>query len=160
MQWECCFIWGPWRDTVRTQARRQKTLLFHCSNQTNSLAVEPRLTNCWNSVVGCSVSSSFACKGSVPGEGSASLILLGCQTGGSGMCVALYQLRFLCKDWWCCSLGNFYPIDLCEINGDAHRSLSVKLALESQWAMCCMITFPCCAQRESLQGLFSSAWMC
>lgn len=75
----------------------------------------------------------------LPGEGSASLILLGCQTGVQ-ICV------LLCKDRWCYSLGSSYPTGLCGSNSDAHRSLSVKLALESQWATYCMITFPCCTQ--------------
>lgn len=68
MQWEHRFIWGPWRDTVRTQAWKQKTLFilfvsFQQPNQT-PFAVEPRLTNSCTSVVGCSVSNSFTCRGS------------------------------------------------------------------------------------------------
>lgn len=46
---------------------------FQSSNQANSLAAEPGLTNCCNPAAGCSVSSWSVCRGGVPGEGAPTL---------------------------------------------------------------------------------------
>lgn len=132
--------------------------LFHSNIQTNALAVEPRLTNCCNSAVGCLMNSSFGCKGSVPGEGLPSLILLECQMC-SDLHVALYQLRFLCKDSWCYFLGTSYPFGFCGINSTAHRSLSVKMALASH-EQCSVWSYLCVAQSRSVCKGFSVARGC
>lgn len=88
--------------------------MFHSSNQTNSLVVEPRVTSCWNSVVTCFASNSFACKWNVAGERWAWLVLLRWQVGVQ-IC-ELLCISFLCQDRWCYSFGIAYPSGLSGIN--------------------------------------------
>lgn len=84
---------------------------------------------CWNtgtqssvnSLVDRSMSSSLACKGSVPGEELASLILLEWQTGVQ--IHVLICMSFLCKERWSYCLDIFYHIGLCGISRDAYGRL-------------------------------------
>lgn len=70
-----------------------------------------------------SVSSSLACKGSVPDEELASLIPLEWQT--RVQIHGLLCISFLWKDKWSYSLDIFYHIGLCGIARDAHRNFWV-----------------------------------
>lgn len=83
---------------------------------------------------------------------------------GSNTRVAVYELRFLCRGRWCCSLGDVQVGGFYGINSSACTNLSVEVALESSQAMRCVVTLPCCTQQECLQRLSGSclygAWSC
>lgn len=128
---------------------------FHSSRQT--LLLEPRHTKGCNCVMDCSVSNSLACKGSVPGEGLASLILLEWQTGVQ-ICV------LLCISFFARRSGpiplTLFTIGLCGVSRGGHRSLWGWW----HWKVNCQCTaryhFPFTCSRKCLQGLFTSVWMC